>query len=188
MAWVDAVIDRTQADIQNKTAKGYLNVADWERIDGNTTHVRGMFHALRRDLDHHALTAPTRVTIPFAITINRLAENIDRLRQYSYMPAHCGVVELKFDYLSGLNGTAPDYEDVNDWERDLELLRVCLFRSAHYTPTCGVSQAGQSRLWQVRFRLPFVEEADAPVRRGVCGIGRCGVGIQRNNRYRRYNG
>lgn len=35
MAWVTPVYDRIQSDVSNKTAKGFMNAADFNRIEGN---------------------------------------------------------------------------------------------------------------------------------------------------------
>ena len=42
MAWVTPIVDRALSDITGRTSKGFFNVADWERIDGNTAVIKAM--------------------------------------------------------------------------------------------------------------------------------------------------
>lgn len=187
MAWIEPIYDRTAADIAARSSKAFFNVVDWVRINGNTTHVRAMITVLRGvTIAYNALPAPAMASLPTAQEINQFVQNIETLRDNSGAPVSFGVVALKTDYVSGASGSAPDYADVNDWERNLAILKDFLVKSAHYEVFCGVAEAGQSRFWQSRFRVPFVREEEAPLRRPRCGVAVCGTDAARQNKFRRY--
>ena len=153
MAWVTPVTDRTAADIAARNAKAFLNVADWERVDGNTTEVQALILSLLgTTVTLVDLTPPTITDFPGVDDINTLIENIDRLREAAHLPEETGLVPLDYDYLAGTAATAPDYTDVNEWENALLLMYTLLPRSAGYFVRCGVGASGQSHLWQARFR------------------------------------
>lgn len=188
MAWIDPIVNRSATDITNLTSKAFFNVIDWVRINGNTDHVRAMIEVLRGvNISYNDLPDPSMTSIPTAEEINQFVENIERLHSYSGIPASFGVAALKTDYVSGASGTSPDFEDVNDWEQNLAILKDFLVKSAFYEVFCGVAEVGQIRFWQNRFRVPFVKESETPVRRPRCGVAVCGTGAMRQNKYRRYS-
>lgn len=153
MAWVSAVTDRTAADIAARNAKAFLNVADWTRIDGNTSEVAGQFLSLWGEtVTLIDLDTPTTSDIPSAGNINDLVTNIERLRAAAYFPAGIGLVALKDDYEAGSAAQSPDYTDVNAWEENLDLMHTYLPCAAGYAVRCGVAEVGQARFWQSQFR------------------------------------
>ncbi len=152
-SWVTPITDRTELDILGRTAKAFLNVADWVRIDGNTQVVRDEINTiLAMSVTITPLTAPVITDFPDVADINTLIENIDILRVAACLPVGTGIVSLKHDYQAGPGAVAPYYEDVNDWEGDLLLLHTLLPYAADYFVRCGVANCGQARFWQARFR------------------------------------
>lgn len=187
--WQTPIIDRTAADILARTAKAFLNVADWIRINGNTDQVRVLMSVmLLMDVTLTDLETPAITDFPTATDINTLIENIDLLRQNSQLPTISGLIALKYDWQSGAGAQAPDYNRVNEWELDLLLLRDMLVNAANYLVYSGVSNVGQQRFWQVRFRTwpSYAQPAVAPVRYARAGLADCGAGLLRNNSWRRY--
>lgn len=153
MAWLNSITDRTLADIQNRAAKAFFNVADWNRINGNTAEVQAQILSLLGvNVALITLTAPTTTTFPSAASINQLVENIERLRVAACLPSATGIVPLKYDYQAGAGAEAPDYQAVNAWEQALNLMHNLLPQAADYFVSCGVAAAGQARFWQARFR------------------------------------
>jgi hypothetical protein len=185
MAWDSPIYDRSITDITTPTSKGFFNVADWVRINGNTEIVNTLINVLKSlSITFDTLTPPTITTIPNIDDVNDFVDNIERIRAASGVPLATGLVALKNDYTSG--GIAPDYTTVNDWERDLKLLREYLVKYAYYSVYCGVGGCGQTRMWQVRFRMfPFAMPADS-IRSMRTGVGECGTGLTRLNKFRRY--
>jgi hypothetical protein len=152
MSWVTPITDRTQDDIDNLTSKGYFNISDWTRIDGNITVIKTMLDNNNYlDIPLNSLTAPTVTTIPEVTDINDLVENIVFLQQSACISSSL-LATLKYDYQSGANAIVPDFEDVNDWESNLLILYEAIPNAVTYRCRCGVFGSGQSRLWQNRFR------------------------------------
>jgi hypothetical protein len=188
MAWITPVTDRTLADIENLTDKAFFNIADWIRINGDTTYVRALINVLRGiNIEYNSLTTPEITTFPTATEINRFVENIETLRSISCLPVNLGIVPLKTDYLSVTNATPPNFEDVNDWERDLQLLRLFTISTSVYMVYCGVAAVGQPRHWQNRSRTKFIMSSISPVRRTRMGVGAAGSTLARQNGFRRYD-
>ena len=187
MNWDQPVFDRDIQDILERNSKAFFNVADWIRINGNTQYVNAIVNVLRvLSLPYTELSEPSISTIPTAEEINEFVKNIDVIREAVSFPENTGMVELKTEYSGGLNEVL-DYNTINDWERDLELIKTCILTAANWTVGCGLSTVGQSRFWQVRFRLGnFAWPVDDPVRRGRCGVGISGSGLKRQNKFRRY--
>lgn len=154
MAWVTPVTDRVESDVTTPTTKGFFNVADWTRINGNVLVIKSMMDAAGYVVASlTSLTPPTVVSYPKASTINPFVNNIEKLREAAHLPASVGLAVLKHDYTGGANEIiVPDYETVNEWEENLLILYTNVPRASGYFVQCGVPAVGQSRLWQHRFR------------------------------------
>ena len=188
MPWTIPVYDRVLADVTNRTSKGFFNVVDWIRIHGNTQYVGALFSVLEGiSVSVTALTTPTDASIPTVTEINDFVGNIESMRLALALVNPIPLTVLTDNYVDGQNAITPDYEDVNDWEENLQLLKDFLLYSAGYRISCGVAEVGQIRFWQNRFREPWVVESTAPVRRLRSGVGISGTGFQRQNGYRRYD-
>lgn len=187
--WSTPITDRSDADILARTAKAFINVVDWLRIYNNSQQAHEIVSVLLGlDVAFSALTEPVITDFPDVDDINTLIENIDLLREAASLPSATGIETLKYDYLAGAGAVAPYYEDVNDWERDLLLIRDMLVTAADYQVYCGVAAVGQPRHWQNRYRRwTFVPEAASPVRRPRCGLVVSGTGMTRQNLFRRYD-
>ena len=98
------------------------------------------------------MTAPTTASIAGAAEINSLVQNIELARAASGLPIAIGLAALRYDWAEGVNAPAPDYEDVNDWERDLDLIYNNLARAVDYAVHAGTRTVGQARFWQNGFR------------------------------------
>lgn len=186
--WQKPITDRTATDILNRTSKAFFNIADWLRIHGNTEQVRLLLRLVTgiEAVKPDAVTISTS-TFVSADAINDLVKTIDDLRQSVKLPPIDGIKPLRYDYIAGAGGTSPTYLDVNDWERDLELVRDCLIKIADYIVYCGVAAAGQPRHWQARYRRwAWVQPAAEPVRRPRTGLAICGTGMTRQNTWRKY--
>lgn len=155
MAWVTPITDRGPTDVSSPTpaGKGYFNVADWTRIDGNVAVIKAMLDAADYlDIPLYSLTLPDITTIPDVTDINEFVENIERVRISSCLPLGIGLVMLNYAYIGGANAIVPNYETVNDWENNLLLIYTAIPLAIDYQIHCGVAAVGQTRLWQSRFR------------------------------------
>lgn len=188
MKWIDAIKNRTQADVTNRMTKGFFNISDWTRIYNNSQIANQIVVLLwKRAVQFLTLTTPTSTTIPSVDNINHLVENIETARIASGLP-NLLIGPIKHDYLSGSNAITPTYEDVNSWESSLDIIRDATARAAEYSMFCGVPRLGQMRFWQSQFRqFPgFAQPVANPVRHARSNISNCGSGILRQNGFRRY--
>jgi len=188
MPWTKAIYDRTASDITNRTSNGFFNVIDWVRIYGNQGHLQILMRLLRSvNVPINDLSEPTIATIPSVNDINAFIQNIETLRENACIPPESGILALKHDYVAGSSSVAPDYEDANSWERDLDLLRKYLVTASDYLIYSGVSNSGQIRFWQNHFRQwKFVEASSSPVRLVRSGIAVTGSNLLWQNKFRRY--
>lgn len=186
--YIEPIYDRDENDITDKTSKAYFNISDWERINTNTDVVLAFENFIQGlSIAVVELTAPTITTIPLVTAINQLIENIETIRTNSGLPTLEEIEELKDDWIAGIQHIAPDYENVNQWEKNLEFIYKYLKNAAEYVVYCGVGAVGQPRFYQHRWRqYQWVSDAVTPVRRARCGIAPCGAGLNKQNYFRRY--
>lgn len=163
MAWMTPIRDRTQADVTNRTAKGFWNVADWTRVNGNNAALAALygtwgypFVALASLTTPKATSTTTPpatsdVTIPRASDLNALLENINRLIRASGLPSPTCPALLPM-WSSGPLVASPNYRDANAWEGAQWTLYTYIPIALYYQAHCGVPACGSSHLWQTRFR------------------------------------
>jgi hypothetical protein len=188
MPFVTPITDRTITDIVNKTDKSFFNVADWIRINGNTTYVRALMYVLRGiNIDFTALDTPAITTMPTVAEFNSFIQNIENIRLAIGLPESVGVIPLKTDYEAIENSEVPDYTDANAWEANLLLIKQLTISVSTFMVMCGVGASGQPRYWQNRFRNMFVKSVDHPVQRPITGVAVAGVGLMRQSGWRQYN-
>jgi hypothetical protein len=188
MPWVDAIYDRTLLDIQSRTDKAFFDVVDWIRINGNTEYVRALVSVLRDlDIEYNVLTTPAVCSIPTAAEMNAFIENIEYIREVSGLPIASGIQELDHAYQDLTNAPVPDYEDVNAWEYNLQLLKDLTVAMSVYFVFCGVAQVGQTRFYQNRWRDKFLRDSSTPALFPRCGIAVTGNATERQNKFRRYD-
>lgn len=188
MRYIEPITDRAESDITNQTAKAFLNVVDWQRIYNNSQVAKAIVDFLLSvNVTFDNLTAPTISTIPTVTEINALLANIERIRAASGLPEINGIAEIFADWQEGAGANSPDYLDVNEWEQILEYLVRSFPAMLDYQIYCGVASVGQIRFYQNRFRrLTYISDDPAFVRRARTGISNSGVGLTRNNGFRRY--
>lgn len=184
------ITDRTAEDVTNKTVKAFFNVADWQRIYNNAQVTKSLVDFLLSiNITFNSVATSTITTIPTAASLNTLLANINLIvTSKNNLPAIAGLTTLKDDWAEGTGADSPDYLDANEWETILDLILSMVINAVEYRIYCGVANVGQPRFWQHRFRdlLSWVANAVSPVRLARTGIAACGVGLMRNNRFRRY--
>lgn len=162
MPYVTAITDRTAADIAAKTSKAYFNVADWDRIEDNSIFVKDelITYAGVVLVFTGTTSAPTTSSFPDVNTFNQLLENIEYLRQaaLSVIPnlaGESGFSAVFHDWVEGVQEVAPDYQDVNQWEKVMDLIhsRIGSYSSLRFrSARCGIAMANSGLLWNNRFR------------------------------------
>lgn len=187
--WTKPIYDRTDQDILNRTSKAFFNVSDWLRVNGNTQDVKTLVDImLAIDVPFDDLgAAPQIAEFPSYARINALLGNIDSLRAEARLPAATGVVPIKHNYVPGSGAVAPDYKAVNDWERDLFLIRKLIVFACDYWLYTGTFNCGQTRWLQNGFRSwPHYIKSTSETRIARAGVSGVGQSLTRQNKFRRY--
>lgn len=149
-SWTTPVTDRTLSDVLNKASKGYMNLTDWQRIYGNCDYLKDLIDAYTGgSVSFTSVPAKTMTSIPDVDMINALAGNLNNLRNEINFTA---LSLLSDGWEGGFLVEAPDYTDVNQWETFTLALYEAVENLKDYAIPCGVAAAGQSRMWQNRFR------------------------------------
>ncbi len=190
MRYTTPVTDRSADDIVAKTEKAFFNLADWMRIYNNAQIVAVLVAFLNKvEVTFNAVAEPTTATVPTVADLNTLLANIERARLASGVPESYGAVEIKDDWDDGISAEAPDYLDVNQWERVLDVIFNAVGGLVDYNRMyCGVAAVGQPSFYQHRWRqFAWVPVSAAPVRRARTGFASCGTGLTRNNCWRHYD-
>lgn len=162
MPYTAAIFDRTQTDIDTRTSKAFLNIADWDRIEDNAVYVRGELVDLFGVMVIFTGTtsAPAITSIPDVDDFNRLLENIEQLRQAAedVMPAlttTTGFSAVAHDWVAGVSQDAPNYTDANHWEEVIDIIYQTLTEYTSLSPRCartGIANAGAELNFNNRFR------------------------------------
>lgn len=160
MAYTTPVTDRTMADVQNKTAKGYFNLADFTRIYGNNVEVNTLLAIFGASVPSFTtISGVTTASTDLLAIINTMVGNIENLRlwciaiQPSYFSGLTGFDELKDDWAGGPSASAPTYVYVNSWEKVLDLAyQKILDYTADRSPCIGIAVTGSDFTYQNRWR------------------------------------
>lgn len=190
MKLISPVTDRTLADVQNRTAKGFVNVEDWIRIYRNSRLVsRIVSTLLDAEVAFDELSEPTTTSFPTVDNLNTLLANIQRAREASGLPDLSGLDDIKTDWTAGASSAAPTYEDANAWERAESIVIAAMVTLQDYKIYTGVAGCGQARFYQCRWRKSdqFVAPIETPIRKARTGNAQTGTGLTRQNSFRRYS-
>lgn len=152
MSYVTAITDRVLSDVTTPTSKGYMNVADWSRIYGNSrlAHDLAEINIALDPIAFTPLTTPTTATVPTITEFNAFLTNIETLRlaTQNYVGATI-YTAIKDDYVGGPGSKAPNYVDVNYWESVIDAiwtyfagpsLEVCPTITTNITVADGVNK------------------------------------------------
>ena len=97
MGWQTPIYDRAQSDIDNKTKKGYLNVEDLNRIEGNISYVASLM----------GITVTTKswskTTLPVSSDFQRITNNIDTLKKEITFTTYQDCPELPINHYEKVN-------------------------------------------------------------------------------------
>jgi hypothetical protein len=154
MSWVEPITDRTVDDIRARTAKAFLNVADWQRIVDNADVLAALILSVwGRVVVLGSLTPPTAVTVPTAQDINDLVTNLNLLRTDLHLMRVSALAALRCDYAGGTRSDGVNYATVNAWEWLEYTVKDAIDNIVWTGVYCGVARCGQPRTWQHRWRI-----------------------------------
>jgi len=145
--YMDPTYDRTQDDIDNKTAKAYMNVRDWNRIWNNTyvliraieyytdTMLLEVLDPINEDPEIEMFEQAVMSDHPFfndyrAVYI--VAQQINNLYVYATMTYYqYGMPAIWTSFTAGPNGRGLNFDHVNSWELRVHLMYTNL--AAHFS-------------------------------------------------------
>ena len=122
MAWITPIYDRQQSDVDNETDKGFLNESDWTRILNNYNELKTKYEDFFSTGIPQVI--PEAPTLTYYITdtdFNTVCQGINimysllRKTIYSY-------IMLPENYIGGLESEGLYIDDLNNIEKDLELI------------------------------------------------------------------
>ena len=142
--WQNPIFDRTQGDvdyakaqlkqnINNVNLKGCLNASDLNRIESNVRYLADTLTSLLYFVSVTTNVAWDVTSLPTVSQINRIISNVNTLWTKYYKPTDS--VDLPDTLLS--------FEDVNDVEKNLHLLRVMLDNMVASFRQCGTFTSGE---------------------------------------------
>lgn len=157
------VYDRTLSDVQNKTAKGYFNVEDWERVDDNVIELMTLVDSKLGTGVSSSYIAPSFSLSYFtsAQDINAMCGNIEAVRSFivSKSPviaaslSSAGVVEIKDDWVAGPHEPSANFRHANDWEKTIYIIYNALENTTTTRkPRTGIAVCGASMTKNNMFR------------------------------------
>lgn len=130
------IYDRTQADVDNKTDKGFLSYTDLNRIESNMQEIKG--YLMQYGYDTQAVTASVIKNWSLGDALTRTDADVIRNNITAYITAFHKLGEMQ-DIVS--NNTF-DYNQVNILEKDLEQLNLYIERMALAFDYAGVFYCG----------------------------------------------
>ncbi|MCL2378304.1 MAG: hypothetical protein FWC77_04165 [Defluviitaleaceae bacterium] len=126
MNWITPITDRTAADITNRTARGFLNASDINRIEGN---IAWLAHQLSRFNIFANITSVTdwnTAKVPNVSDFQRIRSNIITLAAYAH--AIRPDLWVNFHYIHEWRFQQIDFVTVNLLEMNVYLLRQVIDR------------------------------------------------------------
>lgn len=140
MSIIDTLIfDRTQSDVSNDTEKSYISYKDLNRVEEAVKYLSDI-------LNKYSYPNKVNVKINWNMSDFRKQEDCDRIKEnYEILK---NIFGYKFDI--------PEFrwEEINEANYIEEILYniyKALESTEKYFLYCGVSNAGQERIWQKRF-------------------------------------
>jgi hypothetical protein len=144
--FAEPVVDRAQSDIDDRTAKGFFNLSDWDRIYDNCKIARDTVQAaLGVSIAFSEIGYPGAQDMPGKTMINALVGNINAVSAalgYQY-----GITRLR-TWADGNLGSLT-FSDINKWEQTLETI---LTLYSHRKARVGVASTGSGLTRQNKFR------------------------------------
>jgi len=121
VSWITPITDRTAADVANRTARGFLNVADINRIENNVAWLTNELRRFNIFVDTSSVINWDQSRLPTIADLQRIRNNISNLpvRAFIIRPDLSfnlqNITDARFQHL--------DFVTVNQLEMNLYLLR-----------------------------------------------------------------
>jgi len=121
VSWIAPITDRTVTDIANRTARGFLNVVDINRIEGNVAWLVNELRRFNIFVNATSVTNWNASRLPVITDLQRIRNNIANLGP----PAFAVRPDLRFNLhvINDVRFPQLDFTTVNLLEMNLLLLR-----------------------------------------------------------------
>lgn len=155
MPYTAPIYDRVLSDVTNRTSKGFINVVDWVRINDNTIHIAGLVEDIvGYSIVLNSISTPTVTDKPnlvglTGLSLNGLLNNIEKVRVAAEV---IGTIEIKDDWVPGINQQSPTYLNVNDWERNIHLIYTAYSLTPVRFARTGVAISGVGKTRNNKWR------------------------------------
>lgn len=135
------IYDRKSSDITNKTKKGYYNYNDLNRVESWCEFLKNELNNMGYTISFTTKKNWTRNDFPTDAELERVRKNIQALM-------------TGFRYITKIYvaSNIMNYDRANRYEKILFEIYSMLQGTQGYYVYSGVANAGQSRVWQTRFR------------------------------------
>ena len=141
----ELIFDRTQTDIDERTDKGYYNASDLNRVELWCKYLADELNEAGYSINITTKTNWTTLDLRTATDMTRIKNNIIAL-----MNCYHWITPI-YNSVDSWN-----YEKANRWEQILNEIFHLMWGMEDWYVYSGVSNSGQPRLWQHRFRQFFV--------------------------------
>jgi len=121
VSWITPITDRTAADVANRTARGFLNVSDINRIEGNIAWLTNELRRFNIFADIHSIANWNANGLPRITDLQRIRNNASSIAVLAFAirpdlwPSLHNVTDVRLQHL--------DFTTVNLLETNLYLLR-----------------------------------------------------------------
>lgn len=135
------IYDRTQADVTNRTQKGYYNASDLNRVESWCRYLADTLNSLG-----YSITISTKTN--WVQTDMRTSAEMERIR------TNILALMTGFHWITRIyaNANQWNYVKANNWEQILSDIWNLETGMQDWYVYGGVARGGQPRLWQHRFR------------------------------------
>lgn len=137
------IFDRTQLDIDNDTEKGQYTYTDLNRVESWCKYIADVLNNYNYYVSINTRTDWKESDYHYSKDLERIRTNINRLKEAYFSFTQ---IPENLEYMT--------INKANDIERilfEIDKIIGCMENNFIY---CGVSNCGQNRVWQQRFRKP----------------------------------
>ena len=141
MSWIAPITDRTAADVANRTARGFLNAADFNRIEGNISWLADELVRFNIFAGITSVVSWNQTKLPTIADLQRIRNNIVTLATHAFRIRP----DLWFQLLTitDTHFRQLDFTTVNMLETNIFMLRRMTDRMPVIYRQANSFQAGQ---------------------------------------------
>ncbi len=135
------IYDRSNDDLINKTLKSHYNMSDLNRVEEWCEYLANFLKLYSYPVNIHVKKNWQMIDFPGESEMERIRQNVNRLKQAYFSFTQ---IPENLDYMT--------IEKANDIEKILFEIDTILTNMENHFVYSGVTNCGQNRIWQQRFR------------------------------------